>query len=102
MHVPMFSGHHLMPQTPDIGGKTWSSNVLDTPKKRFPFGIGASIRIGQESRVRDLKKKCCSYILYAYNDASVSANQIQSHETFLFHKLSRKAFLCVSLYLKGD
>ena len=39
--------------------------------------------------------KCCSYLLYAYNGALISTNQIQSHKTFLFHKLSRHVFLCI-------
>ena len=58
---------------------------LDTPKKGI--GISASICIGQESQCFPYAgiffTKFCSYLLYAYNGALVSTNQIQSHKTFL-------------------
>ena len=44
--------------------------------------------------------KCCSYLVYASKEASVSANQIQSHKTSMFHKLSRNTLLWISLYFE--
>ena len=56
-------------------------------------------KVGQESQCIPYAgyffTKCCCYLLYAYNGASVSTNQVQFHKTFLFHKLSKHFFLCI-------